>query len=233
MKVDLHIGIPTLDGKMEQPCLMGLLSAWGRWPCSLSLPVSCYIGRNRDIIVADFLDGDASHVLFVDADIAWTSDDVAKLLELRADFAFGRYPYKGKRRGWVSRGVTKVEWDALGIAGPSPFNVPEALEAERCGGGFVLCSRACIERMVESYAFLQYANPADGRTLHGLWWSSGYAGVDDITHAAARDVMASRSVEGEDYAFCRRWLACGDHRIVTRSDVRLGHVGSHTYRMGC
>lgn len=205
MTTSIHIGIPTLDGKMEQPCLIGLLQTWTRYPCAISLPRGCYIGRNRDIITAEFLAGDCTHVLYLDADIAWSAEDLAMLLELDVDFACGLYPYKGTKQGPVARGLWHERERTIGEG--------HRISVERVGGGFVLCSRAAIVRMVERCPGLAYVDPM-GRRLHGLWWT------EDIVDGV---------VEGEDYAFCRRWHECGGD-IVTRSDVALGHVGSMTYR---
>lgn len=212
----VHIVIPTLDGKIEQECLLGLLETWGKIPCELSLPKGCYIGRNRDIGTAEFLDGDCTHILYVDADISWRFSDLEKLLELNTGFAFGRYPHKGPtwKRGWVARG----ESSGIALMG-TKGRLVDAVEWERCGGGFVLLSRSAVERMCEMYPGFRYVDPV-GRELHGLWW------MDGLRMGPHGEAVC----EGEDYAVCRRWRELGE-RIFTRNDVSLGHVGSCTYRM--
>ena len=203
----VHIGIGTLDGKPHEECVRGILSAWGSLPCSISFVRGPYIGRNRDVITAEFLAGDCSHVLYVDADIEWNVEHLRALLALDAPFSFAPYAYKdGSGREVARRGSSRE-----GLV----------FEYERCGAGFVLVRRDAIEAMVERYAGeLSYVDPK-GRELHGLWWQGGYT----------TNEIGKRIVEGEDYAFCRRWREmCG--RIVAREGLTVGHVGSRTYRVG-
>lgn len=209
----LHIGIGTREGMIDDRCVLGLLDAWHAFPCSLTLARGAYIARNRDMITADALEReDVSHVLFLDSDIVFRAADVTALLELGVDFAFGRYAFKSHERdGPVARACI----------GRGEANGVQLLEYDRVGGGFVLVTRAALERMVEAYgADLGYTAPG-GRRLHGLWWQAGYTTGSN----------GERIVEGEDYAFCRRWRELGG-RIFTRTDVRLGHVGPHVYELG-
>lgn len=205
--VSVHIVIPTLDGKLEEACLTGLLETWSAIPCELSLTKGCYIGRNRDLGTMSFLAGNCSHVLYLDADIAWSVEDLVKLLGLDQDFTFGRYPYKGSNPAReVARGgclIRSVGWNVEPEEGVYDY--------QRAGAGFMLLKRAAVRKLCEAHPELRYIDPL-GRPLPGMWWSTGY-------------VPGTERVEGEDYALCRRWRALGGN-IYTRGDVQLGHVGS-------
>lgn len=207
----VHVGIPTLDGKPHQECVLGLLSAWTLLISGISFVRGPLIGRGRDIITAEFLEGNATHVLYIDSDMDWRRLDLEQLLELEVPFAFGQYVQKSEARKFNHRGSGKV------VRLPSGY---EAREYDRCGGGFVLCTRACIQEMIVTYEpELGYSDPASGRALAGLWWQAGYTEGPD----------GERVVETEDYAFCRRWRDLGGS-IYTRESVQLGHVGSKVYR---
>lgn len=161
MNVHVHIGIPTLDGKPHQECVLGLLEAWGCLSCSVSFIRGPLISRNRDIVVADFLAReDATHVLFVDSDIAWKASDLVALLALEISFAFGRYVGKVPPYPYLDKPCER----GGGFA--------------RCGGGFVLVEREAIERMIEAYGEI-YTDPM-GRSLHGLWRHDGASEGEDF-----------------------------------------------------
>lgn len=210
MEAVIRIGVPTHDGGIRQECVLGLLDAQRTWRVQVDIVQGSFLPRSRDLIVDRFAsDGAATHLLCVDADMDWRAEHLGALLELEVDFAFGRYV--GKREGaplMASRFIG---------AGRSPSGV-EVEEYERCGAGFLLLSRACIETMRDAYGPSEsYVDPA-GRPLIGLWQTSGRVEFDGRMVA-----------EGEDYAFCRRWRSLGG-QIFTRRDVRLGHVGSHVWR---
>lgn len=213
--VQIHIGIGTRDGAIHDECVASLLSVWSRFPCSITFMRGPYIGRNRDVVTAEALArDDVTHVLYIDSDVTFGADDVNALLELGVDFAFGRYAFKtieGPKAGApVAR--SRVGWGTVDDV--------TVLEYDRVGAGFVLVRRDAIERMVACYAIeLGYTDPG-GRQLHGLWWQSGYT----------QNEAGQRIVEGEDYAFCRRWRDIGG-RIFTRDDVKLGHVGLHKFTL--
>lgn len=206
----LHIGIPLHDGRIHDECMRGVLETWGRWPCSISTVKGSFLPRNRDLIVDLFThDESATHLLCVDSDMEWHASDVEKLLAMDAHFAFGQYVAKREPRTvQASRPIGPVH----GVDGY------ELHEFDRCGAGFLLLSRECISSMLDAYGpSLSYVDAA-GRPLVGLWQTEGRVELDGRMVA-----------EGEDYAFCRRWRDIGGH-ILTRDDVRLGHVGERVWR---
>jgi hypothetical protein len=216
MEPSLHIAIPSLDGRPHVECMMGVLECWGRWPCQLDVVRGSFLPRSRDLIIAGFLaDKTATHLLSVDSDMEWHAGDVARLLELGEDFVFGSYVGKRPEAPMMASRSLGVGWSS-GLDAIGEHVV--AHEYERCGAGFLLISRACVERMVEHYAPTDTYLDAEGRELVGLWQTSGRVELDGRMVA-----------EGEDYAFCRRWRAIGG-RIFTRDDVRIGHIGPHTWR---
>lgn len=162
----IHVGIPTGDGRLHNDCARGLLSLWGRHPCSLSMVNGSLIGRNRDIISAEaLLRDDVSHVLFVDSDMAWSVEDVERLLELDVAFAAGRYVQK----------TSEARWNEQPSGGrPTKVRGIDALELDRVGAGFMLVARSALHAM--SVAAPRYAH--DGRELRALWWGNHALGED-------------------------------------------------------
>lgn len=207
----IRVAIPTLDGRVEEQCLYGLLESFGgRWPCSVQLVRGSRLPASRDRICADFLLGDDSHLLCVDADIAWSADDAERLLALEVDFAFGYYAGKAPDAPLMCS-------PAIGRA---VVGGVEVHEHDACGAGFVLLSRSCVEQLTEAHRADTYTDPTGAR-LVALWQTFGVVSRPDGTLVA----------EGEDFAFCRRWRALGG-RIFGHPGVVLGHVGQHVYRPG-
>lgn len=215
MEARVHIAIPTLDGRPHVECMLGVLESWSS---GLAGGINHVRGgvtpHNRDILTRDFLaakDG-TTHMLCVDSDMEWHASDVAKLLELGVDFAFGNYV--GKRAGAPRMCSRPVEPASCFIQGTEARRE----EYERCGAGFVLLTRSAVERMVDAYGPSESYVDLEGRALVGLWQTPGRVELDGKMVA-----------ETDDYAFCRRWRAIGG-RIFTRTDVALGHVGANVYR---
>jgi hypothetical protein len=209
----IHIGIPTHDGKLYRECVIGLLSAWSRIPMTINVVQGSFLPRSRDRIVRDFAADKAStHLLCLDSDIDWAYRHLVFLLELETDFAFGLYVAKNPERMLCAARKLSSE--------VRDFQTGKDVQVERydrCGAGFVLLSRSCVERMLEAYR-AEETYDFLGESFVGLWQTNGRSELDGKVVA-----------EGEDFAFCRRWRALGGE-ILTRRDVSLGHVGSHVYR---
>jgi len=83
------------------------------------------------------------------------------------------------------------------------------VEAPYAAAGFLLLTRACIERLVEAHPELAYDTP-QGRAF-ALW----------------SPVFDARPY-GEDAAFCKRWRALGG-KIWAHTQVVLKHYGDSAY----
>jgi hypothetical protein len=134
----------------------------------------------------------------VDSDIGWGPDQVEKLLETGHDFVSGIYGRK--------QPTSTVPAKLL-----DPSTTDLIAEAEYVPGGFLLCSRACIERMVGAYRSMEYAT--ERGNAYALWSYQYIPGV---------------SYDQEDVAFCRRWRAIGG-KIYLRRDVIVRHHGDKAY----
>ena len=68
------------------------------------------ITRGRNTLVNDFLKGDATHLMFIDADIEFQTEDILKLYAHKKDVVVGAYPKKG------------VAWDKIRANLTDPAN---------------------------------------------------------------------------------------------------------------
>lgn len=160
--------------------------------------VGSILPRNRDILTAQFIESPATHMLCIDSDIGWKPEHVQALLDTGKDFISGTYCKKQEDRG-IPAGLTGKR-------------VGQLLEADYLPGGFLLLSRACIERMVGAYREMEYMAPPFGR-IWALWAPLFEQGV---TYA------------GEDVAFCSRWKKIGGEMWMHRGVV-LEHYGELAY----
>lgn len=177
------------------------------------------ISRARAGMMARFLASDATHLLFADADVGFTPDDVFRLLDAGRDVVGGFYPKKRVDTGALSRGDPLSAATTL-EARPLPDGYGEGLHrVAALGTGFLLVSRAAAQRMTEGYAHLR-------------------AGLGDVAGSQVKDaVMVFDSfIEPEtgrylsDYeAFCRRWRDLGGE-VWADAAVRVSHLAEIAVR---
>ena len=189
------------------------------------------ITRSRAVLVARFLDHPlATHLLFVDADIAFEPAQVVRMLRFDRDFVAGLYPIKSI--DWAALPRRVVAGEALPGAGLTYVGTPlegaearvvEGFAAARYAGtGLQLLKRGVLERMVAAHPELRF------RSLHTL--ADAQPRSDNLC-ALFDPVIDADTGEylSEDYAFCRRWRALGgDIWLDLRSKVT--HVGADQFR---
>jgi len=188
------------------------------------------IARARATLVAAFLDApEATHLLFIDADIAFAPEQVGRLLAAGHDFTAALYPLK--TIDWARLPQRHVGGEPLTEAGLSYVGLLcQGAEAKRdgrfvtatyAGGGFQLLTRAAIERMIAAYPETHFTStntypppPTASERLYALFDS--------------RIDPDSGLYLSEDYAFCQRWRAIGGE-IWLDLDSRLTHTGPHSF----
>lgn len=183
------------------------------------------ITRARASLVAQFLDDpDASHLLFIDADIGFEAEQVVRLITCGADMCAAVYPIK--RIDWdkVKRTIESDRPNPGAAALQYVFEVddPNAVIARAgfvrvryAGTGFLMIRRRALERMCAHHPELRY------RRDHS---------IDAETASANRFALfecmiaADGTYLSEDFAFCKRWTDMGGEIWADRAS-RLDHVG--------
>jgi len=234
-RIHLVVGTPSYGGQVSSlyaTSLMRLQQACAQ-KGNIDLTVHLLSGdalitRARQNILAHFLENPlATHLLFVDADIAFTPDQVFRLLDFNVEMAAGVYPTK------------KINWSRVGEmakAGREPlestslsyvleFDDPHRIAAKDgfakvryAGTGFMVIQRAALMRMVDRYPELHYLREHQAEDpLKGSKWRFAFFNcmIDEST-----GIYLS-----EDFSFCRRWTDMGGE-IWADLQSRLTHVGS-------
>jgi hypothetical protein len=190
------------------------------------------ITRARANLVTLFLDNpSATHLLFVDADIGFTPDQVFRLIESGADVVAGVYPIK------------RVNWDkakrmlesnrptspaaaldyVLEIDDPDHVVTVDGFTRVRFAGtGFLMIRRQVLERMCQhpAYASLQFFKE---HSLDALAGSPNRFALFECMIDPKTGTYLS-----EDFAFCKRWTDIGGE-IWADLESRLDHVGPSVF----
>ena len=188
------------------------------------------ITRARANLVTLFLDDpDATHLLFVDADIGFTPAQVFRLIESGADVVAGIYPIKrvnwDKARSAAGAGQPNLAAASLDyvleLDDPDRVVVVEGFTRLRYAGtGFLMIRREAVERMCAHYPQLKFKRD------HSL-----DASIASDNRYALFDTMidAGGTYLSEDFAFCKRWTDIGGE-IWADLESRLDHVGPSVFR---
>jgi hypothetical protein len=233
----LVVGTPCFGGLVTQGYLMSALKLMKSAP-TLGLELGfatlgndALISRARSSIVATFLDNAAAtHLLFVDADIAFEPEQVTRLLGVDKDIAAALYPVKS------------IDWDGIvarhpqsretiqqsGLAYVGDFASGSAFKseggfatAEYAGTGFLLIKRTVFSRLIAAYpetkykAIHNFLGARQSENFYALWDSM----IDPETGYYL----------SEDFSFCRRWRAIGGEIWLDLAS-RLAHVGPHAFQ---
>ena len=194
------------------------------------------IGRARDLLTAMFLASDSTHLLFVDADIDFSPDDVFSLIR-----AMGADPDIGVLGGAYPRRM--INWNNVaraveaGLAKDNPadlaryagdfalhflnegasFRLTDLVELARLGTAMMLIRRAVLEGMRGALPDLVFRPDPGERQAHG---------IGDIEPSFFSPLIdpESQALLSDDYAFCRRVRDAG-FRIWLAPWIRTTHSG--------
>ena len=174
------------------------------------------IPRARNECVRIFLESDYEKMIFIDADIEFTEDDVAKLWNMEQDVAVGCYPMKkpgAPYAAWRQGKLVDLK-DLQRLKGP--------FQVDYAGTGFMLIARSVFEKMKNHFNY--------GLMVEGLSENSiAYETKDSKTAWAFFDTeLRNGCYLSEDYLFCERWRDMGGS-IWMDPTVRLLHHGTYAY----
>jgi hypothetical protein len=191
------------------------------------------ITRARANLVTLFLDDpQATHLLFVDADIGFAPDQVFRLIESGADVVAGVYPIKRVNWAKARRALDANRMDlpaasldyVLEVDNPDEVVVVNGFTRVRYAGtGFLMIRRHVLEKMCRhpAYAPLQFFREHSHDALAGS--ANRFALFESMIDSETGTYLS------EDFAFCRRWTDIGGE-IWADLDSRLDHVGPAVFR---
>ena len=187
------------------------------------------VQRARNVLVARFMQSQATHLLFIDADIGFDAQTVFRLLEQDKDVTTAIYPKKMIDWNMVDSKIksgTKENLEQAGvdfninIIGNSVAAVNGFVPVLDAATGFMLVTRSLLQRMTDHFrAELDCVNDITGTS------------ATVPTYVALFDCMIdpdTRRYLSEDYAFCRRVQQMGGE-IWADIASPLVHMGTQVY----
>jgi hypothetical protein len=166
------------------------------------------IPRARNECARALLESEYEALMFIDADIEFTEEDVAKLWNMDQDVAVGCYPMKkpgAPYAAWRQGKLVELE-DLKCMKGP--------FQVDYAGTGFMLVRRGVFERLQDEFPESAYETK-DKKTA----WN--FFPIE----------VRNGCLLSEDYAFCQNWTDMGGS-IWMDPSVRLLHHGSFAYGSG-
>jgi hypothetical protein len=191
------------------------------------------ITRARNKIAYDFLATDATHLMFIDADIGFNPNDIVEMVKRDVDICCGLYPKKeiswGRVTQAVQSGVPPHELkDHTGTFVVNLVNnertevkMNELMEITNGGTGFMLIKRGVFEALADKVP--EYTNDM-------------YLSTDVVTKpntikeffATSIDPEANNRLLSEDYHFCKLARTHG-FKVHAAPWVELSHTGTYIF----
>lgn len=193
------------------------------------------IPRARNYMVDEFLRSDYTHLLFIDADIGFNTDDILALMALDKDVIGAPYPKKSINWANVWEAAKKVEKDKVGeldkvtgnyvfnpVPGLEKFKIDEPLEVMEIGTGMMMIKRKVFVDFQQEYPHLRYrpdhlgqANFDGSRMIHAYF--------DTVIDPESHRYLS------EDYMFCQYWRAIGGE-VWLCPWMNTTHVGTYAFQ---
>ena len=190
------------------------------------------IQRARNLLAQHFLKSNATHLMFIDADIRFNPEQIFPMLEADKDIICGIYPKKEINWTTVKMAMdANVPNDQLKfhtgafvvnlVDYQTEVTVPinEPVEIWNGGTGFMLVKREVFENLigkVPTYLnnVLDMTNKENGETINEFFATS----IEDDT----------RILLSEDYYFCKKAREHG-MKVWAAPWVQLAHIGTYAF----
>jgi hypothetical protein len=238
-QIKLVVATPCFGGMVTHHFMVSVLdlqratASWG-WKMHFTcIGGDALVQRARNTLVTLFLnDPEATHLMFIDADIGFQSAQVRRLLAFDKPLVGGAYPIKhidwNAVRDRVADGTPHLEAASLQYVigmpeGGVPFEEVDGFASvAHIGGGFMLIQRATLLAMIDRHPELVYTTALAGQNR---------VIPADERNTAVFDCMidpVTRRYLPEDFSFCKRWKDMGGEVWIDLRS-RLTHVGAHAY----
>lgn len=223
----IFIATPCYGGMVTQEYMQSILacSSVSHTPLTLSLlGDDALVTRARNTLLHKFYTlSDATHILFIDADIGFPAEAPEKLLSRDKDIVAGMYPLR--QRIWDEKTMENMrrgeseKTASLRYVGECPAMHKDAssgplFKSIYAGTGFMLIKRRVIDLMIKNYPETAYKHihaPGDDEKNY-----TAYALFDGAIDPKSKTYLS------EDFAFCSRWKDMGGD-IWLDTSIELSH----------
>lgn len=239
IRSQIFIATPVFGNQLTDSYVVGLLSLvqlLEKEKVSYTINLmsnQSLITRARNKLAAMFMaDPRNTHLMFIDADIAFNPSDILKLLDHKKDIAAGAYPKKAIHTDLVKKAVLEEDEDFItaGTAYNLALNqLPGKKNQVRVSGslvdtlfvgaGFMLIRRNVMRKIISSGSAKKCRDDEEFEKNFGKFYY-------DIFRATTNP--KTKLYLSEDYYFCQLVKKLG-YEIWTDTGINLGHAGTYTY----
>ena len=201
------------------------------------------VTRARNTLVQLFMDEKKySHLLFIDADIAFNPEIIFRMLDLDKEVVTGVYPRKTidwrkvKKRIIDNNDITIPELHAASLEYNLNVKNPEKIEVKNGfievldgATGFMLIKRQVFEKMAKAYPDLKFKSDQHLNDPHDKTFN--YHDTSDWNYAFFDTMIdpESKRYLSEDYAFCRLWQKIGG-KVYADITSGMTHYGNYAFK---
>ncbi len=206
------VAIASHDKKTFIPCTRTLMDAVQAFMLNnikfifqfeVGLP---YVGMARNNLEYKFMLSECEHLVFIDADVGISPQDLISLVLAKEDVVSLVYPKKSDEEQYT----VMLEIDN----GKHPVEKNGGFKAEGAPTGAMKIRRHVLEKMRERYeATHGYDDPLEGTKRYNLFGS----------------FLDNRRWYGDDYGFCKLWRDMGGEVLVL-PNTTLTHTGTKTWQ---
>ena len=230
---NVYVGTPCFGGMVATGYMMSVLKLMqyaGGAGFSLSVNLlgrDSLVTRARNTIVAQFLETDSTHLMFIDADLTFEPQLVHRMLAFDEDIVAGMYPAKAFQWDPPAKLLEREPRQTAMLQYVGKFCEPPELERRGpfatgvyCATGFMLIRRSVIEHLIA-------ANPDRAYT-------SDHVYVENKQHRQYHALFEcmidpeTKEYLSEDFGFCRLWRALGG-KIWLDVEGALTHTGPYDF----
>jgi hypothetical protein len=187
------------------------------------------ITRARNELARVFLEGDCDYLMFIDADIGFSGDDVLRLMAADKDVVCGLYPKKEVNWEQVKRAAREGKEELEEFGGSFVFNMigssdaatdeSGVIEVRHGGTGFMLIKRGVFDALAPHVPTYRVSTHKDAENNY----------VKPLTHEFfATSIDNTGALLSEDYHFCELVRAHGGN-IFAHPFIKLEHVGTYVF----
>ena len=232
MSLHLVIGTPMYGGMCTSEYTDSLLklsescNKSGVKLTTIFLGNESLIQRGRNTIAHHFMNlPDATHLLFIDADIKFRVEDIVKMIKADKELIIGPVALKGYNWEEIRADALAGEDDIGRTGGVFNINLLPGIkmedeetpfEIEHGGNAFMMIRRDCLEALAPNTPI--YTN--GGRSLPD--------GVEIKDYFRVEINKDTNHLLSEDYFFCHSYRQIGG-KVWCAPWVETGHFGSHLF----
>lgn len=209
----LFVGLPAYDFKVSVKMAIALAEFCVKaQQHGVSIQMSnvsgcSVVSRVRNIIVNEFLESEAEHLLMIDSDMTFNADDIFRMLAwsqtkpIVAGVGVARKKEKVYFSSLDQDEDNNIIMDRMGL-----------VKVKRVGTGFIMIQRKVFEVMRDAHPEWKYMDQNTGKMLQSFF---DFKSTPD-------------GYIGEDYVFCDR---AHEHGFTAWVDptIKLGHMGVMEY----